>query len=238
MIKLFSFGANLGVTDPSPFVLKVATYMKMAGIQYESVPDVNNLRKAPKGKLPYIEDDGGIVADSFFILKHLQKKYGISLDNELSGEQKAIAGLIIKSLDENFYWCIVHSRWMRDDTWPTVKEAFFGNLPFPLGLIVPSIVRRGVKSALMKHGIGKHTDAEILEIAQDTLENLSTLLGDKKYFFGEKPSTLDAAAYSFLAQLTISNLDTPLHRMAKGFDNLVSYCRRITDNYFPDTAVS
>jgi hypothetical protein len=56
MIKLYSFGPSFGVADPSPYVLKVDVYMRMANIEFTSVPDVKNLQKAPKGKLPFITD--------------------------------------------------------------------------------------------------------------------------------------------------------------------------------------
>jgi len=209
LIKLFSFGENLGVADISPFVLKIDAYMRMAGIDFESSPDFNNLMKAPKGKLPYIDDEGVIVSDSFFIIRHLKKKYGVSLDKHLTDEQKAISKLIIKSLDENFYWCLIYSRWINNDTWPTIRSTLFGDMPFPLKYVVPSVARKGVKSAFIKRGMGKHSDSEILEIAEDTLQNLSVMLSDKTYFFGDSPSTLDAATYAFLAQVTLAELDTP-----------------------------
>lgn len=41
---------------PSPFVTKAEVLLKMAGLSYRT--DITGLRKAPKGKLPYIEDDG------------------------------------------------------------------------------------------------------------------------------------------------------------------------------------
>jgi len=232
LIKLFNFGENLGVADPSPFVLKIDAYMRMAGIDFESSADFNNLIKAPKGKLPYIDDEGVIIADSFFIIMHLKKKYGVLLDKHLTDEQKAVSNLIIKSLDENFYWCLVYSRWINDDTWPIIRRTFFGGMPFPLKYIVPPVARKGVKSAFIKHGMGKHDDSEILEIAEDTLRNLSVMLSDKTYFFGDSPSTLDAAAYAFLAQVTLAELDNSLNELARKFENLVSYCERITAEYY------
>ncbi len=238
MIKLFGFGSIFGIADPSPFVLKIDAYMRMAGIEFESFSDFSNLNKAPKGKLPYIDDSGLIVADSFFILAHLHKKYGAVLDESLSDEQKATSSLIIKSLDENFYWCIVYSRWLRDDTWPVVKEAFFSTMPFLIKQIVPLIARKGVKSAFVKHGMGKHNDEEIMQIAASTLENLSTLLANKTYFFGESASTLDAAAYAFLSQVTISTIDNPLGRLARKYGNLVAYCERIKQKYYSNNVVS
>jgi len=232
MIKLFGFGAGFGLVDPSPFVLKVDAFMRMSGIDFSSSDDFNDFKKAPKGKLPYISDGQNVIADSFFILEHLKEKYPTSLDESLTEEQKAITHLITKSLDENFYWCIVYSRWIRDDTFPVIKEAFFGAMPFPLKHIVPFVARRGVRSAINKHGLGKHSDAEIMAIADSTLKNLSVLLGDKPYFFGDSPSTLDAVAFGFLAQVTIVQLDTPLNTIARKYNNLSEFCRRVDQKYY------
>ncbi|MGR9114491.1 MAG: glutathione S-transferase family protein [Gammaproteobacteria bacterium] len=236
MIKLFGFGPQFGVPDPSPFVLKVDAFMRMAGIEFAFEPGFDNLRKAPKGKLPFIEDDGKVIADSFFIIEHLRQKYHPSLDEWLSEEQRAIADLIIKSLDENFYWCLVYSRWFCDDTWPTIKTAFFGGLPFPANHVVPIIVRRGICNALIKQGMGRHNDQEILSIAQHTLASLSRLLDGKPYFLGGQPCTLDAAAFAFLAQLILVDYDNPTNRLAASYGNLVDYCHRIKQRYYDHTA--
>ncbi len=77
MITLQSFGPAFGLPDPSPFVTKVEVLLKMAGLPYEV--DTGGLKKAPKGKLPYIVDDGQIVADSPLIRWHLEKKYRVVL---------------------------------------------------------------------------------------------------------------------------------------------------------------
>lgn len=230
MIKLFGFGPGFGVADPSAFVLKLDAYMRMAGIEFELLP--GNFKDAPKGKIPYMEDGDNIIADSFFILEHLKKKYNKPLDKALSDQQKAISNLIIKSLDENFYWCIIYSRWMREDTWPIMKEALFGHMSSPARHIVPFVARQRITTRFLKHGMGMHNDPEIMEIAKNTLESLSIILAEQEYFFGESPTTIDAAAYAFLAQVTISSVDNPLNRMAKEFDNLVGYCKRIRDRYY------
>ncbi|BFM08680.1 glutathione S-transferase C-terminal domain-containing protein [Halioxenophilus aromaticivorans] len=239
MIKLYGFGQAFGVADPSPFALKINAYMTMAGIEFEPRSGFAAFKNAPKGKLPYIEDEGVIIADSFFILQHLQAKYGTLLEQHITQEQKALTNLIIKSLDENFYWCIVYSRWIREDTWPTIKNTFFSGMPFPLKHLLPFLARKGIKSAFVKHGMGRHSDEEIMSIANDTLHSLSTLLADKPYFFGDQPSTIDTAVYAFLAQVTITDLDNPLNRMAREHTNLVAFCERIRSRYYePETAIN
>ncbi len=65
MITLRSFGPAFGLPDPSPFVTKAEVLLKMAGLPY--TVDTGGFKKAPKGKLPYIDDDGETIADSTFI---------------------------------------------------------------------------------------------------------------------------------------------------------------------------
>ncbi|MBS0244877.1 MAG: glutathione S-transferase N-terminal domain-containing protein, partial [Proteobacteria bacterium] len=65
MITLHTFGPGLGLPDPSPFVVKADVLLKMSGLPYRKV--ISDSRKAPKGKLPYIDDDGTKVADTTLI---------------------------------------------------------------------------------------------------------------------------------------------------------------------------
>lgn len=232
MLTLYSFGANFGVMDPSPFVLKIDCFLRMAKLPYAVQAGVQNLQKAPKGKLPFIQDEEQKIADSFFIQDYLQKKKGVTLDKHLSDEQHALAHLITKSLDENFYWTIVHSRWMREDTWPLIKNAYFSGMPWPLNFIVPIIARKSTKSALFKQGLGKHSDAEILQIATATLTSLSVLIADKTYVFGDTPCSLDAAIFASLAQLILVDFDNPLNLLGRSYENLVAYCLRIDNKYY------
>ena len=233
MIKLFSFGTAFNLADPSPFVVKADLHLRANNIQFESIPSVDNLQKAPKGKLPFIDDNGTIIADSSFIVEHLKQQHSADIDSWLNEKQKATAYLISKSLEENFYWCIVHSRWINDDTWPIVKQNFFGSLPFPLNKIIPMVAQKKVRNNMKGHGMGRHSDAEIMVITKHTLQNLSVLLDNQPYFFGEKISSLDICAYAMVANLTHSTIDNEMSRMCKTFDNLVEFTQRIKNQYYP-----
>lgn len=234
MIKLYSFGPAFNLADPSPFVAKVDLYLKANGIEFESIPSANNLQKAPKGKLPFIDDNGTIIADSSFIVEHLKQHHNADIDSWLNEEQKATAHLMTKSLEENFYWCIVHSRWICEDTWPIVRAQFFDTMPFPLNKIVPIIAHRNVMKNMKGHGLGRHSDEEIMSIAKQSLESLSTLLGNKAYYFGDKISSLDICVYSMVSNLTQSNINNKMSQMAREFENLVSFTQRIKNEYYPE----
>lgn len=232
MIKLYSFGPHFGVAYPSPFVLKVDAYLRMAGIEFENISDPNNLSRAPKGKLPFIDDQGELIADSQFIFTHFQDNPQTDLDLHLNDQQKAIAYLTAKSLDENLYFVLVYSRWLRDDTWPIIKQAFFNQMPFPLKHFVPNMIRKTVLKGLKGQGIARHSNTEIQNILRCSLKALTTLLGDKKYFFGDQPSSLDAAAFGFLAEFMLTEIDNPFNQIAKDFTTLMSYCERINGQYY------
>jgi glutathione S-transferase len=235
VITLYHFGPNFGLPDPSPFCLKVDLYLRAAGLEFESRSGFRYMRAAPKGKLPYIDDNGSIIPDSAFILAHLKARYGDPLDEGLGTEQRAVAHAFSRMLEENFYWCVVHSRWIDPAAWPTVRRAFFGGMPFPLNRIVPVFARAGARRQLHAQGLGRHGANEILEIARRDLNALSHYLGNRDYFLGERLTTLDVVAYAFLAEVLVPEVDSALKRLTSGYANLVRFVERIRAKYYGKT---
>src|SRR5262245_17127628 len=109
MITLYTFGPAFGLPDPSPFVTKTEVLLKMAGVPYRT--DTTGFWRAPKGKLPYIDDGGTVVADSTFIRWHLEERYGIDFDRGLSSGERGIAWAFEKLCEDHLYWALVDSRW-------------------------------------------------------------------------------------------------------------------------------
>jgi glutathione S-transferase len=233
MITLYNFGPFQGLADPSPFCLKVDCYMRAAGIEFETKSGANYIGKSPKHKLPYIEDDGEVIGDSSFIIDHCKEKYGDVLDQDLNAEQKAIARAFIKMLDENLYWCIVQSRWIGEG-WPTMKEEFFGKMPLPLRMVVPTIAQKGMKKSLHQHGLGRHSEQEILDIGSKDVKALADFLGTKDYFLINKPTTLDICAFAFLAEMIVPEMKCELNEVAKSFSNLVNFVKRMKTQFYSD----
>ncbi len=130
MITLYTFGPHFGLPDPSPFVTKAEILLKMAGLPYRA--DTGGFAKAPKGKLPYIDDDGKKVADSTFIRRHLERKYGVDFDRGLSPEQRASAWAFEKMAEDNLYWAALDSRWNDDANFARGPAVFFRKIPAPV----------------------------------------------------------------------------------------------------------
>lgn len=138
MITLYCFGPAFGLPDPSPFVTKAEMLLKLAGLPYEKNP--KGLRKSPKGKLPYIEDQGSIIADSTFIRWHIEKKYGFDFDRTLNAEERGVAWAVEKLLEDHLYWISVRWRWLDDDSFARGPAIFFKGIPWPARPLVESLI--------------------------------------------------------------------------------------------------
>ncbi|WP_159732343.1 glutathione S-transferase family protein [Methylosinus sp. Ce-a6] len=234
MIKLYSFGPYFGLPDASPFVLKAMTLLKFAGLRY--VEDHSGFGRAPKGKLPYIDDDGTIVADSTFIRFYLEKKYGIDFDAGLALEQRAAGWAIEKMLEEHYYWLLVQARWIDEGNFARGPAKFFAGAPAPIRPLVKALIRKKVARSLRAQGLGRHSKDELAELGRRDIEALSVLLGDKPYLFGEAPSAADATAFAMVAQTLVGELVSPLRDAVAGRRNLIAYRDRLLAAYFPSFA--
>ena len=234
MITLYTFGPMFGLPDPSPFVVKSLVHLKMSGLPFEV--NSKGFNKAPKGKLPYINDDGEIIADSSFIYAHLQKKHGVDLDKGLTPEQRATGWALEKMCEEHFYWAVSDARWMIDANFNKGPTHFFDDAPALIRPLIIAKVRRDVKRRHHGHGMGRHTRDQIESLAKRDLDAISDFLGDKPFLFGAEPHAADASIYGSVASALCPLFDTPIRSFAESHANLVAYAKRCTARWFPEIA--
>jgi glutathione S-transferase len=231
MIKLYQFAPAFGLPNASPFCMKMETYLRMAGLPFELV-NSGNVMRAPKRKLPYIDDGGTIVADTTFIIEYLKGRYGDPLDAALSPPERALATAFQRLIEEDLYWAVVQTRWAEEAGWAKTREAFFGDMPAPLRWFVPALARRGVLGEMRGHGMGRHAAQEIYVIGCRDVTAVADFLADKPFMLGERPTSLDAIAHAFLANLLWAPVDSPIRRHALTRPSLEAYCQRMKARYF------
>ena len=231
MIKLYQFAPAFGLPNMSPFCMKVENYLRMAGLPYEC-PRKADIFKSPKGKMPYIDDNGKVLADSTFIVDYLKATYGDKLDAKLTARQRALGVVIQRTFEESLYWPVVYSRWIEDVGFNTVKEAAFAKLGFPMRQLIPVFARRGLRKQLHAQGTGRHSRDEIYAIGCRDVTALSELLGVQPFFLGDEPTSVDATAYAFLANLLWAPIDLPIRAHAQKLPNLEAYCQRMKARYY------
>jgi glutathione S-transferase len=236
MITLYAFGRAFGLPDPSPFVTKTEVLLKMSGQPFERVE--GDVRKAPKGKLPFIEDDGKLVADSTFIRWHLETKYGVDFDAGLNAEQKGVAWAVEKMCEDHFYWAVMDSRWMVDANFDKGPRKFFEKVPAPLRTVIAGMVRRDVRKRLQGHGMGRHSRADIERLAAKDLEAIAGILGGKPYLLGAVPCGADASVFASVTSALSQLFEGPITLAARQHPNLVAYRDRCLARWFPDLAAA
>ncbi len=233
MITLHQFARTWDIPNLSHFCTKIETYLRMTQLPYQIVETLP--LKAPRGKLPYIEDNGKKIADSRLIIRYLKATYGDPLDDHLSLEEKATAKAFQRLLEEHLFWVTMFARWgYTEQNWQVNKRAIFGVLPPVIRDMAAWVYRKRINSQIRGHGIGRHTQEEVFELGKEDIDALANFLGDKAYFMGDKPTSLDASAFGILVNTVNSPIESPAKDYALTKTNITEYCTRMLSEFFPE----
>jgi glutathione S-transferase len=231
MITLHTYGPYFGCPDGSPFVMKGEMLLKLAGLPYQC--STRGFSRAPKGKLPYIDDGGSLIADSTLIRLHIEKKYGFNFDRGLSARDRGVAWSVEKMLEDHLYWVLVYWRWIIDENFDRGPRQFFKRAPALLRPMICAAVRRQIRNTLHAHGIGRHNDVEKSAMADRCIDALSQVLGDNRYLMGDKPCGADATLFGFVAAGLPELFESPAQKKLAATSNLVAYRDRMMQEFFP-----
>jgi glutathione S-transferase len=230
MITLYTFGPAFGLPDPSPFVMKGEMLLKLAKLPYQV--NTRGFSRAPKGKLPFIDDDGTIVADSTLIRLHLERKHSIDFDRGLSTRDRGIAWATEKMLEDHVYWVLVYWRWMKDENFERGPIHYFKRAPAIIRPFITKIVRGKVRRSLHAHGIGRHSEAEMTLMSNRAFDALSQMLGEGPYLMGNQACGADATAFAFVAGALAPVFESPTHDKVRSLPNLVAYRDRMMAEFY------
>lgn len=137
-------------------------------------------------------------------------------------------------LEEQIYWIMVDERWMDDANFARGPANFFKPVPAPLRPLVCAIVRRQVRRSLHGHGLGRHSQAEKMVLAERALDAIAAILGDRAYLGGDEPAGGDAALGAFMIAGLTPLFDSALRSRIEARPGLVAYARRMRERFFPE----
>lgn len=234
-LTLYMIGPEWGLPSMSPFGTKLATWLRIAGIEHDIAIE-NDPRKGPKGKSPWIELGGQRLGDSELIIRHLTATRGVDPDRDLSETQKAIGLTLRRSFEEHFHQVVEYALWVLDEGWQRSQAHFDSVLPRFLSPVIKPMIRKQGRRDLQVRGLGRHGVEEIASMAADDLRAASVLLGDNPFFFGAAPTTTDATMYGFLIAAHGAPIDYFAKQALMRHANLVAYCARMTRRFWPELA--
>ncbi len=233
MLKLIKFGPQFGVPDPSSFVVKLETYLRLADLEYTSKN--GDVRKAPKGKFPVLMDGDTPIADSQFAIDYLKEKHGDQVNDGLSAGEKAQQHLWRLGLENHTYFMLLAYRWLDKKNAPIMYETFFANMGF-MGKFIFKIVCKDIRRTIKGHGILRHSWQEIDGLIAQDIVALEALLTDRPYFGGDKPREIDCTAFGLICNMIVPEMETPFRDLSRASKPLVDYHNRMTNETFPDYA--
>jgi glutathione S-transferase len=225
--------------------MKLETWLRIASIPYE-LNQFYSLTVAPKGKVPYIiEDDGLAVGDSTLIIEHLKRTRQIDPDQGLTPTEHAIGMSFRRMMKENLYWVVSYTRWQDDAGFKIYRTVIQPAARMALEAAGLQLTDEALDSRmdsrrkqcidqLFMQGLGRHSSEEVNWIGSGDLIAVSDFLGDKAFFFGDKPTGVDATIYSHVANVIDVPIDSPCARVGRQRKNLVDYCRRMRERFFSD----
>lgn len=234
MITLYGAGANFGLPEVSPYVTKTEVHLRMAGLDY--VKEFAMPHLSPKGQLPWLDDDGELIADSHFIRLHLERKYGVDFDEGLCAVERAQAWAIERMIENHFGWTLAHVRWLIPENYAKGPAQFFNAMPPEMQEGMRRDIQGRVAENIRAVGVGRHSEPEVLALGVRSLAALSALLGDKPFLMGCRPTSVDAIAFGMLAGLMTPFFDAPIRDRAMTFGNLAAYVDRMMAGVYPEFA--
>jgi glutathione S-transferase len=224
MLTLYSYPELFGVADNNGYGLKVFAFLRLAGLPFthEHIFDAS---KAPRGQLPYIVDDGETIGDSDTIIAHLIGKYRLTIDDGLSAAQRDTDHLVTRMLDD-LYWVMSYSRWKDDRFQPLFRDALMREHPS----LTEAQLRKAQEFNFQRYhfqGIGRYAPDAAYARGLADLQVLAHLIPANGYVHGDKPTSIDAGIYGFIANIYFYEIETPLRQFVVSHANIVSHCRAI-----------
>jgi glutathione S-transferase len=224
MITLYSYPELFGVADNNGYGLKVFAFLRLAGVPF-SHEHIFDASKAPRGQLPYILDDGETIGDSDAIIAHVTQRYRLTIDAALTPAQRTTNLLITRMLDD-LYWVMSYSRWKDERYWPAFRDALLREHP---SLTEAGLLKARDFNFQRYHfqGIGRYAPEAAYARGLADLAVLAHLIPATGYVHGPKPTSIDAGAYGFIANILFYDIETPLKQFVAAHGSLVRHCRAI-----------
>jgi glutathione S-transferase len=224
MLTLYSYPTLFGVADNNGYGLKVFAFLRLAGVPFthEHIFDASN---APRGQLPYIVDCDDTVGDSETIIGYVTKKYGVRLDAGLTPAQRTTNLLVTRMLDD-LYWVMSYSRWKDERYWHQFRDALLREHP---SLTADSLAKAREYNAQRYYyqGIGRFDPDAAMARGLADLAAIAELIPPNGFVHGEKPSSIDAGIYGFIANIYFYDINTPLKHFVVANGNIVRHCNAI-----------
>ncbi|XP_054280796.1 metaxin-2-like [Macrosteles quadrilineatus] len=207
----------------------------MCNLQYEVVQRRNAEEMSPSGRVPFIKCGAFLISELEPLMSFLENK-GISLSGDLDTLTKSDMRAYMSLMNTVLANAELYVTWVDRDTYNQVTKPRNSSVhPWPLGWILTAKKRRRVLKRLGALNWLDKSVQQVYEEVDSCCTALSERLDDNKYFFGDKPTELDAVVFAHI--FTILTTPLPNNQFAatvRCYPKLVDHCMRIEKEYFSE----
>jgi len=218
--------------------LSVEAFLHMCELKFEIEQAKNAEHISPSGKLPVLHCGKFIISEPNQIIDFVNVK-GHRLDDHLSEDDCAKLKAYMALVNNVLSPAQKYIAWAHEDTSTQITCKRYGSAyQWPLNHILCWRKRHTMLQHLSAIGWGKEQKSltKIEEEVKRCCTALTEKLGDQKYFFGEKPTELDAFVFGHLYTILTTTLpDNRLAAAVQKHPSLVKFCKTIEKQYFSKT---
>lgn len=222
-------GIAKSVPNVSPFAVTLETWLRLKNIEHQIVPVI---RKSRRNQIPYVFFNGEEYPDCGGMMDFLSEYFKMDSAEGLNPEQLGVTRAIMKMVEENTIWTYYLPRYV----WQKKEFAkVFRPGPWPFYGVYQHRLKVLVSRRAYFHGIGRHTEEEMADIAGKDLRALSAILGSKQFLMGDRITAVDCVVFGHLCQVAYVDMPYSHKQLLQGdCANLQDYIDRVRDQLFPD----
>jgi hypothetical protein len=119
-----------------------------------------------------------------------------------------------------------YSRWKDERFWPLFRAALLREHP----TLTEAGLRKAREFNFQRYhfqGIGRYAPDAAYARGLADLQVLTNLIPPSGYVHGNKPTSIDAGIYGFIANIYFFEIETPLRQFVMSHGNIVRHCRAI-----------
>ncbi|KAI6223727.1 Outer mitochondrial membrane transport complex protein domain containing protein [Aphelenchoides fujianensis] len=231
-MTLYVFPPFFDLPSLEPVSLQFLAVSRFVASDIRVVP-LANPSHSPTGRLPCYVDEDVRISDFDEFVDHLRGAHReIVLDYELTQEQRSLCVAYSSLIREKLVPALEHLLWVDEYNYGSLTRCMYTNtMNFPNYLFFLN-ARRNAAIRLVEEL--EKTPKDLLKDATNVLNLLSAKLDESKYIHGNKPSSLDALLFGFLAPLLKLPLaNDRLQLQLASLPNLCIFLENIASIYLP-----
>ena len=216
----------------SPFTEKIRRQLEWKGIPYDTKEYPLMARKAvtkisAAGKLPCLEHNGKIIADSTDIAEYIEEQFPDKPMIPKSQQEQGLMHVIQDWADESLYFYEMYFRfYIGDNAKRNIPRMLHADKPL-IQKLMPRLIRNGLAKILSMQGLARKHEQHIFRDLKRHLKAMEQMLEGSEWLVGNAISLADVSVYPMIAAIADG---VEAQQIVKKHPNTLKWMMRVEKN--------